>query len=141
VLGVRMQSAMAYTLTEIKRTANAEIDLEAIPRDDKDTYAMIRQARTLGCFQIESPGQRELVKKLAPENVSDLIVEISLFRPRPGQLGHDLAVPACPAQPPAAALSARGADRRAAGDRGSGRLPRAGAADHRHDDRLRPGRS
>jgi len=83
VLGVRMQSAMAYTLTEIKRTANAEIDLEAIPRDDKDTYAMIRQARTIGCFQIESPGQRELVKKLAPESVSDLIVDISLFRPGP----------------------------------------------------------
>src|SRR5215472_14278742 len=83
VLGVRMQSAMAYTLTEIKRTANADIDLEDIPRDDKDTYAMIRQARTIGCFQIESPGQRELVKKLAPETVSDLIVDISLFRPGP----------------------------------------------------------
>jgi error-prone DNA polymerase len=83
VLGVRMQSAMAYTLTEINRTANAEIDLDDIPRDDKDTYAMIRQARTIGCFQIESPGQRELVKKLAPETVSDLIVDISLFRPGP----------------------------------------------------------
>src|SRR5215471_17992917 len=83
VLGVRMQSAMAYTLTEIKRATNAEIDLEAIPRDDKGTYAMIGQARTIGCFQIESPGQRELVKKLAPETVSDLIVDISLFRPGP----------------------------------------------------------
>ena len=83
VLGVRMQSAMAHTLTEIRRTAGERIDLDAIPRDDADTYALIRRARTIGCFQIESPGQRELVKKLAPRDVADLIVDISLFRPGP----------------------------------------------------------
>jgi error-prone DNA polymerase len=83
VLGVRMQSAMAHTLTEIKRTEGMDIDLDAIRRDDADTYAMIGQSRTIGCFQIESPGQRELVKKLAPRDVQDLIVDISLFRPGP----------------------------------------------------------
>jgi error-prone DNA polymerase len=83
VLGVRMQSAMAHTLTEIRRTTSEEIDLDAIPRDDEDTYAMIQRSRTLGCFQIESPGQRELVKKLAPRDIADLIVDISLFRPGP----------------------------------------------------------
>lgn len=83
VLGVRMQSAMAVALTEIKRTAHKDIDLDAIPRDDKDTYAMIQQSRTIGCFQIESPGQRGLVKKLAPDTMNDLIVDISLFRPGP----------------------------------------------------------
>jgi len=83
VLGVRMQSAMAATLTEIKRTTSENIDLDAIPRDDADTYAMIQQSRTIGCFQIESPGQRELVKKLAPRDIADLIVDISLFRPGP----------------------------------------------------------
>jgi error-prone DNA polymerase len=83
VLGVRMQSAMAHTLTEIKRTEGKDIDLDAVPRDDEDTYAMIGKSRTIGCFQIESPGQRELVKKLAPRDVQDLIVDISLFRPGP----------------------------------------------------------
>ena len=90
VLGVRMQSAMAYTIAEIARTSgpggdapNEVLDLDKIPRDDEPTYAMIKEARTLGCFQIESPGQRELVRKLAPESVSDLIVDISLFRPGP----------------------------------------------------------
>jgi error-prone DNA polymerase len=85
VLGVRMQSAMAYTITEIARTEGDESapDLDAIPRDDAPTYAMISQAKTLGCFQIESPGQRELVRKLAPASVDDLIVDISLFRPGP----------------------------------------------------------
>ncbi len=83
VLGVRMQSAMAHALTEIERTENERIDIDAMPRDDPATYAMIQRSETLGCFQIESPGQRELVKKLAPRDIADLIVDISLFRPGP----------------------------------------------------------
>jgi error-prone DNA polymerase len=83
VLGVRMQSAMALALSEIKRVTNRDIDLDGIRRDDKATYAMIQSSRTIGCFQIESPGQRELVKKLAPRDIGDLIVDISLFRPGP----------------------------------------------------------
>ncbi|HEY7262485.1 MAG TPA: DNA polymerase III subunit alpha [Trebonia sp.] len=83
VLGVRMQSAMAATLAEIRRTTGEKIDLDTIRRDDEDTYAMIQRSRTIGCFQIESPGQRELVKKLAPRDIADLIVDISLFRPGP----------------------------------------------------------
>jgi error-prone DNA polymerase len=83
VLGVRMQSAMAYAVKEIERTQKTTIDLDAIDMTDKPTYQMIQQARTLGCFQIESPGQRELVTKVAPRSVQDLIVDISLFRPGP----------------------------------------------------------
>ena len=83
VLGVRMQSAMAHTLAEIERTTAEKIDIDAMPRDDEATYAMIGRSETIGCFQIESPGQRELVKKLAPRDVADLIVDISLFRPGP----------------------------------------------------------
>ena len=44
---------------------------------------MIRTTHTLGCFQIESPGQRELIGKFAPETFDDLIIDISLFRPGP----------------------------------------------------------
>ncbi len=83
VLGVRMQSAMAHALAEIGRTTGQAVDIDAIPRDDEATYAMIGRSQTMGCFQIESPGQRELVKKLAPRDVADLIVDISLFRPGP----------------------------------------------------------
>jgi error-prone DNA polymerase len=83
VLGVRMQSAMAYTLQEIARTRSVSVDLDKIQRDDTPTYEMIQRADTLGCFQIESPGQRELVTKLAPRDIGDLIVDISLFRPGP----------------------------------------------------------
>jgi error-prone DNA polymerase len=91
VLGVRMQSAMAHTLAEIERTTAEKIDLDAMPRDDEATYAMIGRSDTLGCFQIESPGQRELVKKMAPRDVADLIVDISLFRP--GPVNSDMITP------------------------------------------------
>ncbi|MDY6054790.1 DNA polymerase III subunit alpha [Micrococcus sp.] len=85
ILGVRMQSAIAYTLAEVERTTGERIDLEQVPLDDAATYAMIRTTHTLGCFQIESPGQRELIGKLEPREFNDLTVDISLFRPGPMQ--------------------------------------------------------
>ena len=61
------------------------IDLSTVPLDDEATYEMIRTTNTLGVFQIESPGQRELIGKLAPQEFNDLIIDISLFRPGPMQ--------------------------------------------------------
>ena len=83
VLGVRMQSAIAHAVDEIKRTEDPEFDIDAIPLDDPDTYALIQTTHTLGLFQIESPGQRELVGKLQPRTINDLIIDISLYRPGP----------------------------------------------------------
>ena len=54
-----------------------------VPLDDPDTFELIQSTRTLGMFQIESPGQRELVGKFGPETFEDLIIDISLFRPGP----------------------------------------------------------
>ncbi|HUW77130.1 MAG TPA: DNA polymerase III subunit alpha [Candidatus Nanopelagicaceae bacterium] len=83
ILGVRMQSAMAYALTEIKRTDQKEIELDSIDLEDESTFELIRSTRTLGIFQVESPGQRELVGKFGPRNFNDLMIDISLFRPGP----------------------------------------------------------
>ncbi|MCF8528570.1 MAG: DNA polymerase III subunit alpha [Aquiluna sp.] len=83
VLGVRMQSAMAYTVREIARVSKKELDLDKIPRDDPETFKMIRSTNTLGMFQIESPGQRELTGKHQPTKFNDLTMQISLFRPGP----------------------------------------------------------
>jgi error-prone DNA polymerase len=83
VLGVRMQSAIAYSLQEIERIEGEKIDIDAIPLDDPLTFDLIKSTRTLGLFQIESPGQRELVGKFAPQTFTDLIIDISLFRPGP----------------------------------------------------------
>lgn len=83
ILGVRMQSSMAYAIREIERVSNKSIDLDAIPRDDKETFRQIRTTNTLGIFQIESPGQRELTGKHQPTEFNDLTIQISLFRPGP----------------------------------------------------------
>ena len=91
VLGVRMQSALAYAVDEVARIDGERIDLDAIPRDDDRAFALVQSTRTLGCFQIESPGQRELVGKFAPETFHDLIVDISLFRP--GPVSSDMITP------------------------------------------------
>jgi error-prone DNA polymerase len=81
VLGIRMQSAMAHAVIEVQRVDDRRIDIDAAPLDDEPTFELIRSARTLGCFQIESPGQRELIGKFGPETFDDLITDISLFRP------------------------------------------------------------
>ena len=86
VLGIRMQSAMAHAVAEVERVSGEHIDLddeEQVPHEDPATYELIRTTRTLGMFQIESPGQRELIGKLGPRRFDDLIVDISLFRPGP----------------------------------------------------------
>jgi error-prone DNA polymerase len=102
LLGIRMQSAMSYAIKEIARVdgpqtrqagghpeeagyldAAGRIELDRVPLDDETTFALIRTTRTLGCFQIESPGQRELIGKFGPETFLDLIIDISLFRPGP----------------------------------------------------------
>src|SRR5688500_2319058 len=83
VLGVRLLSSMRHTLDEVERTTGERIDLDRIPTDDEATFDLIRASDTIGCFQIESPGQRELLQKLQPDRFEDLIVDISLFRPGP----------------------------------------------------------
>src|SRR6266536_1912238 len=83
VLGIRMLSAMRHALDEIARVDDRKVDLERIPLRDPATFELIRRSDTLGCFQIESPGQRELLQKFQPTEWSDLIIDISLFRPGP----------------------------------------------------------
>lgn len=83
VLGIRMQSSMAHAVEEIARVDHVDVVVDEIALDDEPTFELIRSTHTLGCFQIESPGQRELLGKFGPETFHDLIVDISLFRPGP----------------------------------------------------------
>jgi len=83
ILGVRMLSSMRHAIDEIAHTTGEKVDLDRIPLDDPATFELIRASDTLGCFQIESPGQRELLQRLQPQRFEDLIVDISLFRPGP----------------------------------------------------------
>jgi hypothetical protein len=86
VLGIRMQSSMAHAVAEIERLDGIRLDLDdeaQVPFDDPTTYQMISSSKTLGVFQIESPGQRELVGKSGIDDFEDIIADISLFRPGP----------------------------------------------------------
>ncbi|MFI2360774.1 DNA polymerase III subunit alpha [Streptomyces anulatus] len=86
VLGVRMQSAMAHAVAEIRRTTGRQLDLDSpdhVDLNDQQTFKLIRAADTLGCFQIESPGQLDLISRLQPRHLQDVIADISLFRPGP----------------------------------------------------------
>ena len=83
VLGVRMLSSISHARDEIARVHGTKVDLDRLPHDDVKTFELIKTSKTLGCFQIESPGQRELLARYQPNRFEDLIIDISLFRPGP----------------------------------------------------------
>ncbi|WP_026179396.1 DNA polymerase III subunit alpha [Streptomyces hokutonensis] len=86
VLGVRMQSAMAHAVTEIRRTTGRQLDLDNpdhVDLNDEASFDLIRNSDTVGLFQLESPGQQDLVGRLQPRHMQDVIADISLFRPGP----------------------------------------------------------
>ncbi len=94
VLGIRMQSAMAHAVEQVRVVDGRHVDIDdpaQVPLDDEATFRLIRTTHTLGCFQIESPGQRELIGKFGPRSFEDLVVDISLFRP--GPVKSDMIVP------------------------------------------------
>lgn len=57
--------------------------LEAIPEDDPQVSGLVRSGRTIGCFQIESPGMRATLREIQACCVDDLMVALALFRPGP----------------------------------------------------------
>ena len=83
VLAVRMLSSMRHAIDLIPTTRGVEIDLDALATDDPAVFDLLCSTRSVGVFQLESPGQRELLARLQPEHIGDLVTEISLFRPGP----------------------------------------------------------
>lgn len=57
--------------------------LEGIPESDPDTSAILRIGKTIGCFQIESPGMRATLKEIQASSQDDLMVALALYRPGP----------------------------------------------------------
>ena len=67
----------------IKEGSGLGIDIDNIPRDDPAPFAMLRDGKTIGVFQLESPAQREMAGRLLPYTFNDIIVSLSLVRPGP----------------------------------------------------------
>ena len=82
-LGLNTLSIIHKTLDLIKEVHGVDIDIEAIPIDDRDTYALYSRGDTTSIFQFESPGMKEWLQKLQPERFEDLIAMNALYRPGP----------------------------------------------------------
>ncbi|MBC7461049.1 MAG: DNA polymerase III subunit alpha [Thermoleophilia bacterium] len=100
VLGLGMLSAVEEVVDTIARTGGARggggatrgrgswvvdggIDLSRIPLDDRAVYAEIAEGDTVGTFQIESRAQIQSLRRVRPENLDDLVVQVALIRPGP----------------------------------------------------------
>ena len=93
-LGLRTLTIIKWALETIHREQRAKgasdaelINIDFIPLDDKPTYQLLQKAETTAVFQLESRGMKELIKKLKPDCLEDLIALVALFRPGPLQSG------------------------------------------------------
>ncbi|RUM39751.1 MAG: DNA polymerase III subunit alpha [Desulfobulbus sp.] len=82
-LGLKTLTVIDRTLKLIKKDIGSLVDLSKLPMDDLKTYDLLCKGNSLGVFQLESDGMRELLIKMAPEQFSDLIALVALYRPGP----------------------------------------------------------
>lgn len=87
LLGNRAISTIRETLRLVKESRGEEIDIETVPHDDGRTAALLGEGRTLGCFQIESPGMRNLLRMIGTKSMGSTIAAHSLIRPGPASSG------------------------------------------------------
>ncbi|HUH01234.1 MAG TPA: DNA polymerase III subunit alpha, partial [Kofleriaceae bacterium] len=75
----------AVRLVNEQREAAGEplLDIDRIPMDDAGVYEMISRGDTTGVFQLESSGFREMIKKLKPDCIEDIVAAVALYRPGP----------------------------------------------------------
>ncbi|MEJ0088733.1 MAG: DNA polymerase III subunit alpha [Limisphaerales bacterium] len=85
-LGLKTLTVIRNTCEMVKRTQGIEIDVDQLPLDDKKTYDLLNRAETLGVFQLESGGMRDLCKKFQISSVEHITALVSLYRPGPMEL-------------------------------------------------------
>jgi DNA polymerase III subunit alpha len=82
-LGLKTLTIIRDAMELIKNNHGVQIDLDAIPLDDKKTLELYQRADTNGTFQFESAGMQKYLKELKPDKFEDLIAMNALFRPGP----------------------------------------------------------
>ncbi|MCL5019519.1 MAG: hypothetical protein M1426_03435, partial [Patescibacteria group bacterium] len=82
LLGVRGLSILADCIHTLRFSG-----LNSIPLNDTATFDFIRSGKTIGCFQLESPAMRGLLRKMQIQNLEDVIVAVALIRPGPAEGG------------------------------------------------------
>ncbi len=82
-LGLKTLTVIDNALKHIKDDVGIDLDISNLPMDDIKTFKLLCDGDALGVFQLESSGMRELLVKMAPEQFSDLIALVALYRPGP----------------------------------------------------------
>jgi DNA polymerase III subunit alpha len=86
-LGLRTLTIIDWAVKMINRPrgdgSQLDLEIERIPLDDQRTFAMLKRAETTAVFQLESRGMKDLIKRLQPDNLEDMIALVALFRPGP----------------------------------------------------------
>lgn len=85
VLGLRMLAVLSEALELQRAYDGEEIPLDDLTLDDEPSFELIRSGKTLSLFQIESPGQINLLSRTQPRVFRDLVAQVALFRPGPLQ--------------------------------------------------------
>jgi error-prone DNA polymerase len=85
LLGLGMLSAVEECVDLVARHRGERIDLSRVPLDDRDVFAEIQRADTVGCFQIESRAQMQTILRTRPETLDDITIQVALVRPGPIQ--------------------------------------------------------
>ncbi len=81
-LGLRYLTILSDAEREIRRV-DPSFSLEAIPLDDASVYRMIGDGDTMGVFQLESGGMRQMLMQLQPSDIEEITAAIALYRPGP----------------------------------------------------------
>ncbi len=82
-LGLRTLTIIDKAVKNIKKTTGIDIDIEKICLEDQKTFDLFQRSDTIGVFQLESSGMRELLKKLCADCFDDVIAILALYRPGP----------------------------------------------------------
>jgi len=86
-LGLRNLTVIANTLSLVAKQGGTALDLANINLDDPDTYRLLVSGDTIGVFQLESSGMKDLLVRLKPECFDDVIALVALYRPGPMESG------------------------------------------------------
>jgi DNA polymerase-3 subunit alpha len=82
-LGLRNLTILTKVIDLIEQTTGQRIDPYSVPRDDKETFALLCRGETKGVFQLESGGIRDLLQRMKPDHFLDIIATNALYRPGP----------------------------------------------------------
>ncbi len=88
-LGLKTLTVIRNTCEMVRQTHGVQINIDQLPLDDKKTYDLLNRAETLGVFQLESGGMRDLCKKFQISSVEHITALVALYRPGPMDLIPD----------------------------------------------------